>query len=106
MTPEGRVKAAIKELLSKFHPHVYYHMPVQNGMGSPCLDFNGAAAGIRFDIEAKAPGEKPTARQKLTIADLEAAGSKVFVIDGDVSELSKWLATTLLVRITNTRSSG
>jgi hypothetical protein len=106
MTPEGRVKDKIKQVLKKFYPHVYFHMPVQNGLGSPCLDFNGVAASIRFDIEAKAPGEKPTARQKLTIGELEAAGSKVFVIDGDTTELQKWLATTLLVRITNAVSTS
>jgi hypothetical protein len=30
-TPEGRVKAAVKKLLTKHG--VYFYMPVQNGMG-------------------------------------------------------------------------
>lgn len=91
MTPEGRVKDQVKKLLKKFSPQVYYHMPVQNGMGRPCLDFNGCANGRRFDIETKAPGQKPTPRQQLTISDLERAGSRVFVIDGDTTELEAWI---------------
>lgn len=93
MTPEGRVKDKIKRLLKRFQPSLYYHMPVMNGLGSPCLDFNGCHRGIRFDIEAKAPGEKPTPRQLLTIEALQAAGSKVFVIDGDTTELEEWILT-------------
>ena len=95
MTPEGQVKAKIKRLLSSFRPRLYYHMPVQNGMGSPTLDFNGVVASRRFDIEAKAPGQKPTSRQSMTIEDLEAAGSRVFVIDGDTTELEDWIRGVL-----------
>lgn len=95
MTPESRVKDKIKKVLKSLSPRCYYHMPVQNGMGSPCLDFNGVVNGRRFDIEAKAPGQKPTTRQELTIRELTAAGSKVFVIDGDTEELEAWLRISM-----------
>lgn len=88
-TPEGKVKEKVKRVL-KAHD-AYYHMPVQNGMGSPTLDFVGCHVGRYFAIETKAPGKKPTPRQELTIDQIRQAGGKVFVIDGDTSELEEWL---------------
>jgi len=89
MTPEGKVKAAVKEVL-KAHG-AYWHCPVQNGMGAPSLDFICCFKGRYFGIETKAPGKKPTPRQELTIKAIRDAGGKVFVIDGDVSDLQRWL---------------
>lgn len=88
-TPEGKVKEKVKRVL-KAHD-AYYHMPVQNGMGSPTLDFVGCHFGRYFAIETKAPGKKPTPRQELTIDQIRQAGGKVFVIDGDTSDLEEWL---------------
>jgi hypothetical protein len=88
-TPEGKVKNAVKKAL-KIHG-AYYHMPVQNGMGSPTLDFVGCYRGKFFAIETKAPGGKPTPRQLQTIVDMESAGAKVFVVDGNMDELNEWL---------------
>ena len=95
-TPEGKVKdqvkRAMKRLIEKGYP-VYYHMPVQNGMGKPALDFVGCIKGQFFAIETKAPGKKPTERQLATIADMQAAGAHVFVYDGSNPEvLAGWLA--------------
>lgn len=89
MTPEGRVKAAIKKVLDRYKPDLYAHWPVQNGMGAPTLDCNAEVRGIAFHIEAKAPGEKPTERQQKTIREIERAGGKVFVIDGQQSQLDE-----------------
>jgi hypothetical protein len=91
-TPEGKIKARVKALLN-YQPECYYHMPVQNGMGRPTLDFIGCLCGRFFAIETKAPGKKPTPRQLLTIEDMVTAGAKVFVIDGDegLEELQLWL---------------
>lgn len=93
-TPEGKVKKRIKELLVEYG--AYSFMPVQNGMGAPTLDFLGMHKGVGFGIEAKAPGKKPTARQEGTIAAMEKAGGKTFVIDGEAgyNELENWLKTT------------
>jgi hypothetical protein len=88
-TPEGKVKEQVKRVLKK--RGVYWHCPVQNGMGAPSLDFICCFRGNFVAIETKAPGKKPTPRQLLTIADIEASGGKVFVIDGDTTELEDWL---------------
>ena len=96
MTPEGKVKALVKAAL-KLHS-AWSFMPVQNGMGTPSLDFLCAARfknmAIMFAIETKAKGKRPTPRQEITIASMEAVGIKVFVIDGEegVDELRKWLS--------------
>lgn len=91
VTPEGKVKEAVKKLLKE--RGAYYHMPVQNGMGKPSLDFVGCYKGKFFAIETKAEGKKPTLRQQATIAEMEAAGAAVFVVAGDfgMDELRWWL---------------
>jgi hypothetical protein len=64
-------------------------------MGKPCLDCNGVINGKRFDVETKAPGKELTPRQLQTKAELEAAGGKVFVIDGNpdyLEALEVWLS--------------
>lgn len=91
MTPEGKVKKCIKDTLKNFG--AYYHMPVQNGMGKPTLDFIGCCNGRFFAVEAKAAGKKLTERQKITRDEMHAAGAAVFVIDGpdSLTELLDWL---------------
>ncbi len=54
-TPEGKVKDKIKKMLKEHG--AYFHMPVQNGMGAPTLDFVGCYCSHYFAIEAKAPGK-------------------------------------------------
>lgn len=90
MTPEGKVKEKVKKLLKS--NGAYYHMPVQNGMGAPTLDFVGCHFGRYFAIETKAPGKDLTPRQLNTAHEIQDAGGKVFRIDGDLSELEAWLA--------------
>lgn len=95
-TPEAKVKAkvkaALKHLQERGYP-VYYHMPVQNGMGKPTLDFIGCINGKFFAIETKAPGKKPTERQESTIAEMHRAGAHVIVYDGTNPEVfAGWLA--------------
>jgi len=95
-TSEGKVKLQVKRALKMLQDRgypVYYHMPVQNGMGKPTLDFIGCIKGQFFAIETKAPGKKPTERQEGTIADMRKAGANVFVYDGSNPEvLAGWLA--------------
>jgi hypothetical protein len=97
MTPEGRVKNKVKDLL-RVH-NAYWFMPVQNGMGAPALDFmhvqiHGAPV---FAIETKAPGKTLTVRQARTVAQIRAAGGTVFIIDGDTKELEQWLKKTVSI---------
>jgi hypothetical protein len=80
-TPEGKVKERLKKLLKKYG--VYYHMPVMNGMGAPTLDFICCYRGRYLAIETKAPGQKPTKRQQLTMQQMSAAGGFVFTVAND-----------------------
>lgn len=85
------MKDAVKKVLNKHKGSVYYFMPVQRGYGKPSLDFLGFFRGLGFAIETKRPGEVPTPRQEQTIEDIQAGDARVFVIDGDTSELEEWL---------------
>ncbi len=78
MTPEGKVKEQVKKLL-KAHG-VYYHMPVQNGLGAPTLDFICCHNGRYIAIETKAPKKKPSPRQEVTMMEIAFAGGFVFVV--------------------------
>lgn len=90
MTPEGKVKRKVSALLKRYH--AYYTMPVPGGFGKQGLDYEGCHNGMFFAVETKRPGVKePTDRQKNTIREIERAGGKTFVIDGDTSELERWL---------------
>lgn len=90
-TPEGRIKERVKKVL-KAHG-AYWHMPVQNGMGAPSLDFVGCHFGRYYAIETKAGNKQPTPRQKLTIESIQAAGGKTFVVNevSGLKELEEWL---------------
>tara|TARA_R110000868_G_scaffold238912_1_gene493419 strand:+ start:5266 stop:5568 length:303 start_codon:yes stop_codon:yes gene_type:complete len=80
MTPEGRVKEKVKKLLRSYG--VYWHMPVQNGMGAPSLDFICCAKGWYLAIETKAPGGVPTPRQMATCKQItDAEGLAIVVRD-------------------------
>ena len=92
-TPEGKVKAKVS-LLLKGTAGVWYSMPVPSGYGESTLDYIGCHSGRFFAVETKAPGKKPTSRQQNMIAAIERSGGKVFIIDGDTTELSDWLRTT------------
>jgi dsRNA-specific ribonuclease len=86
ITPEGKVKKRVRQILDAHN--AYYFMPVQTGYGSAGLDFHGCHQGKAFFIETKAPGGKPTARQKLLIRDLiESYGAAVFLVDGSAASL-------------------
>ena len=93
MTPEAKVKAAVKKVLGDYERwgYVWSNWPVPGGFVRPTLDCIAAIQGLAFAIETKAPGAKPTARQDLEIDCLREAGVAVFVIDGDTSELERWL---------------
>lgn len=77
-TPEGKVKQRIKKLLNKYG--VYSHMPVQNGMGAPTLDFICCYNGLYFAIEAKAKGKHPSDRQLKTMEQISKAGGVAIVV--------------------------
>jgi len=95
MTPEGKVKKAIDELLKLYK--VYKHKPVTNGLGESALDYHVCHRGLYAGIEAKKPGGDPTKRQIITMKNIARAGGAVFLIDeaGTISrdfyQLVGWL---------------
>lgn len=92
MTPEGKVKEQVKKLLKEYG--AYYHMPVQNGMGAPTLDFICCFRGRYLAIEAKAPGKLPTPRQLKTMDQIQVAGGFAVAVDGggaSMARLRNWL---------------
>lgn len=92
MTPEGKVKAAVNRVIDQYKS-VYKFMPVPGGFGASSLDYLLCVKGRFCAVETKAPGRKPTDRQKMIIGKIERAGGKVFVIDGydGLQELKDWL---------------
>ena len=91
MTPEGRVKEAVKKLLKEHG--IWYYMPVQNGMGVTGIpDFICCNNGLMLAIETKAPGMRKNLapNQENRIAEIRAAGGTVLVVD-DPQQLKDYL---------------
>ncbi len=99
MTPEGRVKQKINELLDSYGKHLYYYMPVPSGYGVRTIDYLGCIKGAFFGIEAKKPGGKPTSYQENTLADIRDAGGVTFVVNDDQSlaELKRFLDSAMKI---------
>lgn len=127
MTPEGEVKKKITALLNSLQlPNsgvsCYYRMPVPTGYGKSGLDYEGCINGLFFAIEAKAPGEWLTTRQRDTALAILDGGGKVFVISGGdglrafamwvcqcLTNSARWGSTytpTLPTPTTTTRAAG
>ena len=93
MTPEGRVKAAVKAVLGV--RGIWYYMPVSNGMGQHGIpDFICCVPpmGKFLAIETKAPGRTSTVTplQERAIGNIRAAHGWAIAID-DVSQLVSFL---------------
>ena len=80
MTPEGKVKKRVKEILKEVG--AYYTMPVTGGYGNSGVpDFIICKGGLFYGIECKANGGKPTALQLKNLEDIRKAGGVAMVID-------------------------
>ena len=82
MTPEGKVKAAVKKYL--LGQGVWFWMPVSNGMGQVGIpDFICCFNGVFIAIETKAPGKlsNVTANQQRVIDEIKAHGGLALVVD-------------------------
>lgn len=92
-TPEGAIKKQIRALFREYGTAVHVAMPVQNGMGTPMLDFHACVNGNYLAVEAKKPGGTLTARQEITKAEIEAAGGTVFLVSNndELAALEDWL---------------
>jgi len=91
LTPEGRVKEQVDGLLKQHD--AYYLKPVQNGMGSPALDYHGCHKGFAFVVETKKPGGLPTTRQTATARAIHARGGSIFLVNSfdSLMRLQNWL---------------
>lgn len=92
-TPEGRVKAAVKALLSRYK--VWHFSPVTGGYGvSGVLDIIACIGGRLLAIECKAaPGLHPTELQHACArAVFDAGGVAVLVHSANMSVLEELLA--------------
>lgn len=91
MTPEGKVKDAVRKLLKV--RTIWYYQPMQNGMGQVGIpDFICCWDGMFLGIETKAPGKRKdtTANQNRVLAEIVSHGGKTIVVD-DVEQLRKFL---------------
>jgi len=84
MTPEGRVKKKLRDILDD--NNMYYFMPATGGYGrSGVPDIVGCVSGKFFAIECKAPGGRVTALQQREIENIIASGGVAFIYDGSIS---------------------
>ena len=91
MTPEAKVKAAVKKMLAA--SEVYFFMPYQAGMGRGGVPDVIACKNGRFiGIECKAGKGKTTALQDRELAAITAAGGTALIInEGNLHELQNTL---------------
>jgi hypothetical protein len=80
-TPETLVKKRVKEYLKEWKCYIF--MPVPTGYGKRTVDFLVCKGGRFIGIEAKAPGEKPTPLQLLTLSQIKQAGGQSFIVTLD-----------------------
>lgn len=82
MTPEGKVKKKVKEVLKRLD--AYYVMPVSGGYGNSGVpDFLVCFRGKFVGIECKANGGTPTALQQQHLTDIRESGGGAIVINED-----------------------
>lgn len=92
ITPEGKVKKQIRDLLDSF-PTIWYFSPQGGRFGKSGIpDIIGCYRGKFFAVEVKAPGKKEntTALQKAQIQAIRDVWGQVIVVD-NATDFSKWL---------------
>jgi hypothetical protein len=85
MTPEGRIKKKIRDVLDRYKGRIYVYMPVPSGYGKATVDYLICFNGLFVVIEAKKLHGKPTSRQDGVLDDVRAARGVTFVINDDES---------------------
>ena len=94
MTPEGKVKAAVRKILDA--EGVYYFSPAANGYGRAGIpDIICCVRGFFLAIELKANKGKTTALQDREIAAINAQGGQAMVVNeiniNEVKENIQWI---------------
>lgn len=86
MTPEGKVKKKVAELLKKYD--AYYFFPAMGAFGRAGIpDIVGCYRGRFFAVECKAGKGKTTAIQEAEIKKIQSAKGYAFVINEDNMDL-------------------
>lgn len=84
MTPEGKVKRKVVEVLKKHE--VWYFFPANNGFGKSGIpDIIAIVDGHFVGVEVKSATGKPTELQKICGKQIEAAGGTWLVVSDDVT---------------------
>jgi hypothetical protein len=89
VTPEGKVKAKVKDYLRSIG--AWYYMPVSNGMGRVgCPDILVCYKGLFMAFETKAPGKikNVTPNQEREIEAIQRAYGLAVVVD-DVEQVKE-----------------
>ena len=86
MTPEGKVKKKVAELLKQYD--AYYFFPAMGAFGRAGIpDIVGCYRGRFFAVECKAGKGKTTAIQEAEIEKIQRAKGRAFVINEDNMDL-------------------
>ena len=96
MTPEGKIKKKLDEMLKSKGRHLFYFPPQAGAFGSAGIpDRIVCYKGLFIGIECKADAKKKklTPLQNLALAKIEEAGGIGFVVydDATIQEVSKYL---------------
>jgi Holliday junction resolvase len=84
LTPEGKVKRKVVEVLKKHE--VWYFFPANNGFGKSGIpDIIAIVDGHFVGIEVKSATGKPTELQKICGKQIEEAGGTWLVVSNDVT---------------------
>ena len=94
MTPEGKVKAAVKRVLDRYKDNTYYFFVPQNGYGRAGVpDIVGCCCGVFFAIECKAGKGTTTALQDKELTAINAAGGiSMIVREDNISNVEEMLS--------------
>ena len=84
LTPEGKVKRKVVEVLKKHE--LWYFFPASNGFGKSGIpDIIAIVDGHFVGIEVKSATGKPTELQKICGRQIEEAGGTWLVVSNDVT---------------------
>lgn len=84
LTPEGKVKRKVVEVLKKHE--LWYFFPANNGFGKSGIpDIIAIVDGHFVGIEVKSATGKPTELQKICGRQIEEAGGTWLVVSNDVT---------------------
>lgn len=93
LTPEGKTKRMVTEMLKKYR--LWYFFPAANGMGRAGIpDIISIVDGTFVGIEAKADKtKKPTELQVRCGKDIQAAGGRWFLVfdEDSCAELERYI---------------